>query len=93
VTGSQAMVLDSLPKDYRPIVQPIDDWNTNRKLGLIWQCQVGRGKLLVCSADLRKNLDKRPTARQLRVSLLDYMAGKDFQPKLHVTQECLAKLF
>jgi hypothetical protein len=42
---------------------------------------VGAGKLLVCSADLERDLDKRPAARQLCASLLHYMAGKDFQPK------------
>ena len=81
------MVLDSLPKDFRPIVQVIDDWNSNRKLGLVWECRVGAGKLLVCSADLERDLDKRPAARQLRASLLHYMAGKDFQPKVEVSRE------
>ena len=86
------MVLDALPTDLRPIVQVIDDWNTNRKLGLVWECRVGSGKLLVCSADLDKDLDKRPAARQLRESLLSYMAGKRFNPKVAVSQEDLARL-
>ena len=92
VTGRRAMVLDSLPKDYRPIVQVIDDWNSNRKLGLVWECRVGQGKPLVCSADLQKDLDKRPAARQLRASLLSYMAGRDFKPKLQLTKEALAEM-
>ncbi len=92
VTGSHAMVLDTLPKDFRPIVQPIDDWNSNRKLGLVWECRVGPGKLLVCSADLQNNLDSRPAARQLRASLLSYMGGTNFKPKLQITKECLAEM-
>ncbi len=93
VTNAQAMVLDTLPEELRPIVQPIDDWNTNRKLGLVWECRVGTGKLLVCSADLSKDLDQRPAARQLRESLLSYMAGKSFNPNVEVSQADLARLF
>jgi hypothetical protein len=86
------MILDDLPKDLRPIVQVIDDWNTNRKLGLVWECRVGNGKLLVCSADLAKDLDQRLAARQLRASLLSYMAGQRFNPKVAVSQADLARL-
>ena len=92
VTRAQGMVLDTLPKDLRPIVQPIDDWNTNRKLGLIWECRVGHGKLLVCSADLAKDLEKRPAACQLRRSLLSYMADKRFNPRVTVSKDDLARL-
>jgi hypothetical protein len=92
VTNAQAMVLDGLPKEVHPIVQPIDDWNTNRKLGLIWECRVGTGRLVVCSADLENNLGKRPAARQLRESLLSYMAGKNFNPRVAVSKEALARL-
>jgi beta-galactosidase len=90
--NSRACVLDSLPQSLRPIVQYIDDWNTNRKLGLVWECRVGRGKLLVCSADLEKDLDRRPAARQLRRSLLDYMASDIFQPNIDVSPEQLSAL-
>jgi beta-galactosidase len=92
VTGAYGMVLDTLPKELRPIVQPIDDWNTNRKLGLVWECRVGHGKLLICAADLVKDLDKRPAARQLRESLLSYMAGKRFAPKVAVGPDALTRL-
>ena len=92
VTRAQGMVLDALPKELRPIVQVIDDWNTNRRLGLVWECRVGSGKLLVCSADLSKDLEKRPAARQLRESLLSYMAGKSFKPKVQVGKDDLARL-
>ena len=54
--------------------------------------RVGRGKLLVCSADLAKDLETRPAARQLRASLLGYMAGKNFSPKVAVGKDALARL-
>jgi hypothetical protein len=78
VHHSRAMVLDKFPADFRPIVQVIDDWNTNRKLGLIFVARAGGGKLLACSIDLRTNLDKRPVARQMLSSLLWYMKAPCF---------------
>jgi len=73
VSKSRPMVLDKFPADFRPIVQVIDDWNTNRKLGLIFEARVGGGRLLVCSIDLRTKLAERPVARQMLYSLLLYM--------------------
>lgn len=76
----QAMNLTSYPDDFRPIVHIIDDWFTNRKLGLLYEARVGNGKLLVCSADLQNDLDQRPAAAQFRQSLLEYMASDSFAP-------------
>lgn len=92
VTSASGILMDSLPQDLQPIVQPIDDWNTNRKLGLVFECKVGKGKLLVCSADLSKDLATRPAARQLRASLLAYAASEAFNPKVEVTEAQLAEV-
>jgi beta-galactosidase len=91
VSRAQGMVLDDLPRSLRPIVQVIDDWNTNRKLGLVFECRVGPGKLLVCAADLTTGLDKRPATRQLRQSLLAYAGSGRFKPKVEVTRDDLTK--
>jgi hypothetical protein len=80
VSGSRALNLAHLPAGLQPIVQPIDDWNRNYKLGAVFEARVGRGRLLVSTFDLERRLDERPAARQLRRALLDYMAGKRFQP-------------
>jgi hypothetical protein len=85
VRNARALNLDRLPPELQPIVQPIDDWNRNYKLGLVFECRVGHGRLVVCSADLANSLESRPVARQLRRSLLDYMAGGQFQPKVAVS--------
>lgn len=74
------MVLDDFPANYRPVVQLVDDWFTNRKLGILLEGKVGNGKLIVCSADLQKDLNKRPAARQFRQSILQYMASGRFNP-------------
>jgi hypothetical protein len=94
VTKSKFMVLDDFPPDLHPIVQVIDDWNTNRKLGLIFEAKVGRGKLLVCSIDLRSKLGKRPAALQMHYSLIHYMwYSGHFAPRHSVEIELIRSLF
>lgn len=93
VRGTRAVNLDRLPKELQPIVQPIDDWNRNYKLGLVFEAQVGRGKLLVTSVDLKSSIEWRLAARQLRHSLLDYLASPKFDPKVAVTPEQIESLF
>jgi len=88
--NTRAVNLDHLPKNLRPIVSAIDDWNRNYKLGLIFEARVGNGKLLVCAADLNGN--SSPVAQQLRRSLLDYMAGGKFAPKAEISLAEFASL-
>ena len=45
VRRMRAINLDRLPRALQPIVQPIDDWNRNYKLGMVFECKVGRGRL------------------------------------------------
>jgi hypothetical protein len=87
VSRAGAMVLDDLPPALRPTVQVIDDWFTNRRLGLVFEAKVGAGKLLVCSIELRKDLDRNPVARQMLHSLLNYMAGEEFKPAVELSVE------
>ncbi|NGZ83833.1 discoidin domain-containing protein [Duganella aceris] len=85
VKGTRTINLDRLPPALQPIVQPIDDWNRNFKLGLLVEAKVGKGKLLAASMDLETDLTKRIVARQLRASLLAYMAGDGFNPPTAVS--------
>jgi len=85
ISRAEAMMLDDLPTELRPTVQVIDDWVTNRKLGLVFEAKLGRGKLMVSSVDLVNNLDQNPVARQMRHSLLNYMASSRFRPSVAVT--------
>jgi hypothetical protein len=75
-----------------PVVQVIDDWVTARKLALVFEARVGKGKLLACGCDLVSDLDKRPVARQMRHSLLAYMADARFDPQYAMTPPQLADL-
>lgn len=92
VRGARAVNLDRLPRTLEPIVWAIDDWNRNYKLGLLFECRVGRGRLLVSGADIVNGLDERPAARQLRGSLLAYMASPRFRPTVAVRPEELRGL-
>ncbi len=87
VRDARTVNLDRLPHSFQPIVQAIDDWNRNWKLGVIFEAKVGPGRLLACSLDLTKDLEKRPVARQLRRSLLAYAAGDRFRPAVSLSPE------
>ena len=93
VKNARAVNLDDLPVNLQPIIQPIDDWNRNYKLGLVFEAKVGRGKLLVSSADLENDLDTRIVARQLRRSILNYMASAEFDPRVAVSAGNFRELF
>jgi hypothetical protein len=93
VHGGAAMVLDGLPKDVHPLVQVVPDWFQPKRLAMAFEARVGRGRLLVASMDLANDLPRRPVARQMRHSLLRYMAGKRFDPKPALSIEQVRSLF
>ena len=75
-----AMILDETPENLRPIVQVIDDWYTNRKLAVLFEASVESGKLMVCSLNLKNDLNQNPVARQMLHSILRYMGSDRFLP-------------
>jgi hypothetical protein len=90
--GARAMNLEKLPRGLKPIVSAIDDWNRNWKLGVLFEARVGTGRLMVCTLDLQRDLDKRSVARQLRRSVLDYMATEKYQPATEITPAEFSRL-
>jgi len=77
---SNNMILNEFDPTLRPLIQPIDDWNTARRLGILFEVKMGEGKLMVCSMDLSKDLEKRPVAKQMLCSILNYMNSDEFNP-------------
>jgi hypothetical protein len=73
------MVLDATLPSFRPLLQVIDGFDRNHKLGLILEAKVGKGRLLICSIDL-PGLQEHPEARQLLASLYRYVNSPDFRP-------------
>jgi hypothetical protein len=92
VMRSAVMQIDPLPKPLRPIVGVVDNFRYNQRLAMVFEAKVGNGKLIVCSSDILKDLDQRPVARQLRRSLLDYMAAPAFSPVVPVSEAALDKV-
>ncbi len=99
LTRCQPMILDQFeekspwPKDYRPLVQPIDSWKLNRKLGLVVEAKIGKGKLLICSIDIESSLDTCPVAKQFRKSVVDYLQSPEFNPQTEVQPAAVSALF
>jgi len=93
MSHSNAIRLDSVATGLQPIVRVIDDWVTAQSLGLVFECKVGNGKLIVSGIDLQSDLDKRPEARQLLYSLQSYMGNDKFDPGLKVDIQKIRSLY
>ena len=87
-----AIISDSVSPEITPLVRIIDDWFTARPLAMIFECRVGKGKLLVSGVDLLSNTGSRPEAVQLLYSLKKYMAGSSFNPVTEVEMEKITSL-
>ena len=90
IKESHPLVLDNFAKDYRPIVQVIDNIERNHKLGLVMEWKVGAGKLLVCMSDLEKAA-KYPEGKAFYQSVIGYMRSADFNPSAEITVDELKK--
>lgn len=93
VNRARTVNIGMLKTRVEPIVAAIDDWNRNWRLAPIFEVRVMRGRLLVCSFDIVNNLDRRPAARQLRRSLVDYAAGPAFNPRTSISLDELRTLW
>ena len=82
VSHADMAILDGT--DVQPIVQMIDNFERNHKLGLLFECRVGTGKLLVCTARLEEITD-RPEVHVFAKTLLDYFDSPLFQPTAEVS--------
>jgi hypothetical protein len=90
---SKPFVLDHTQADFRPLIQMIPDWNTNKKIGMVCEAKVGKGKLLFSAVDLVHDLPQRPVARQLLYSLEKYISSRDFDPAAALNMEMIDALF
>jgi len=79
-----AIKLNDFPVELKPIVRIIDDWVTNRRLALLVEAKVGKGKILISGVDL-VNVTNRLEAQQLKTSLLNYMQGDTFNPDMEIS--------
>jgi Glycosyl hydrolases family 2, sugar binding domain/Glycosyl hydrolases family 2/Glycosyl hydrolases family 2, TIM barrel domain len=85
MSHSDAIQLDSFTPELKPIVRIIDDWVSNRRLALLLEARVGKGSIFISGVDLVNNLNNRPEAIQLKKSILNYMAGDQFDPGIELS--------
>lgn len=90
VKNAVVMNLDETP-GVEPIIEVVDNFVSNRQLGLIAETKIGEGRLLMCSIDLLNLKDKKPEAAQLLRSLLYYMNSDNFNPTKKTTMESIMK--
>lgn len=92
INRTYPMWMEDLP-GVRPLVQSIDNAYSNRRLGMLFEVRVGKGRLVVTNLDLKSKPDQRIVARQLLSSILQYMQTEDFQPQAQVEIQNVMDLF
>jgi hypothetical protein len=93
MSHSNAIILDHYSPELKPIVRVIDDWVTNRSLGLIFEVNVGKGKLIVSGIDLMKDSKNRLEARQMLYSLYKYMESEAFEPEYEMDFNVIREMY
>ena len=93
VNRAQVMQFSDFPADFQPLVQSIDTWFVSRKIGMLFEAKVGKGKLVMTTMDITNNLDKRIVARQMRESILSYMQSDKFSPAWDININNVSDLF
>ena len=91
VKNCKPIILDETPADYKPMVQTIDNFARNHKLGMIFETKYGNGSALICAIDLPELQDK-PEARQLYFSILNYVKSESFSPEHELEAKILHKI-
>lgn len=92
VSHASCAILDDTDVALTPIVQMIDNFERNHKLGIVWEACVGQGKLLVCTSRLHE-IETCPEARWLAKSLLAYVHSPSFQPTAQMTPRQLRRIW
>lgn len=77
--NSTTLIVDSI-KGGNPLVEMVDNFANNRKLASLFEGSIGSGKLVLASFDLANDLEKRPVAKQMLISILNYMNSDLFKP-------------
>lgn len=92
VCDSSSIILDDLNKNLNPLVQTIDNFERNHKLGLLMECRVLNGRVLMGAMNL-ESLMNTLEGRQLLYSFLHYIKGPAYQPETQLEVDELRGLF
>lgn len=80
-------------RELEPLIQSIDTYEVNRKLGISFEAKVGNGRLFVLNLDIEKNIDNRIAAKQLLMSVSKYVNSNQFNPSTSVPVYQLDEVF
>ncbi|WP_167958875.1 sugar-binding domain-containing protein [Anaerosporobacter faecicola] len=92
ISHADLAILDDTAHDYRPIVQMIDNIERNHKLGLLFEANVNKGKVMICTSRLYE-IFEHIEVQQFTESLLHYMFSEQFIPDKELTQDELYSIF
>ena len=91
IKGSKSIILNDTPAAFRPLVQVIDNFARNYKLGNVFEAKVGDGNLLVCSLNLKE--ESLPETSAFLKSLYSYVGSNSFRPSNELDFITLDKIF
>lgn len=89
MNGGRAAILDLQQITYDPIIEIATSYKNAYKEAVMFEYQVGAGKLFVCTLGMQ---DTDPGARWLKRKILEYTAGNHFQPAVHISLAELSML-
>ncbi|WP_304213145.1 sugar-binding domain-containing protein [Phocaeicola plebeius] len=67
-----------------PVIQSVDTYEENKKLGIAFEAKVGKGRLFVLCVDIEKQMAQRLATKQLFYSIQKYVASEKFAPEIEV---------
>lgn len=91
IQNSEFLILDEVEKEFRPIVQMIDNFERTHKLGMFLEARVGTGSLLVCTARLDEII-KKPEVQSLVASIKVYLESSEFAPTFELSENEIREL-
>jgi hypothetical protein len=89
--NSTTLIMDEI-EGGNPIVEMVDNFANNRRLASLFEGSIKSGKLVIASFDLVTDLDKRPVAKQMLISVLKYMNSDSFNPEIIKNPEVLKSI-
>jgi hypothetical protein len=90
--NARPIIFEGFPAGLNPIVQVIDNFSRNLKLGLLFEAQCGNGRIIISASDVLGHLDL-PEVRQYYNSILEYAASPCMTEIVRINPELLRSIF
>lgn len=84
-----SVVFDGIPVDFQPVIEVVNSYKQIIRQGALFEWQVGRGRLIVCTLNLEA---RNPAAAYLRSLILGYAAGPELAVAPSLAPAEIAKL-